>query len=159
MILYARFGSPPENFKRNSGHFGGQKYTGKSINYFIFWSDFDRVSLKNDQKWEIFAIFSILPYTDDFFGLILDFPQNNGFSRQKIRKYWKSKNGVKTALTPLFKELWAIFGFLKFKNQIYQCKFGGHIRNILENRGFRPKSRPKMKKIDMLFEHKVCSSR
>ena len=27
---------------------------------------------------------------------------------QKVQKYWKSKNGVKTALTSLFKELWAI---------------------------------------------------
>ena len=45
---------------------------------------------------------------------------------------WKSKNGVNTALSPLYKELWVIFGFLKFKNQIYYCKFGGPIKNILE---------------------------
>ena len=34
-----------------------------------------------------------------------------------MKKNWKSKNGVKTALTPLFKELWAIYVFftnLKF---------------------------------------------
>ena len=36
------------------------------------------------------------------------------------------------ALTLLFKELWAIFDFLKFKNQIYYRKFGGPIKNILE---------------------------
>ena len=46
--------------------------------------------------------------------------RNNDFSsknHQKVQKYWKSKNGVKTALTPLFKELWAIYVFftnLKF---------------------------------------------
>ena len=55
-----------------------------------------------------------------FFGNFFDFfPPENGFSGQNVQKNWKSKNGVKTALTPLFKELWAIFGFLKFKNQIY----------------------------------------
>ena len=27
---------------------------------------------------------------------------------QKLQKYWKSKNGVKTTERPLFKELWAI---------------------------------------------------
>ena len=48
----------------------------------------------------------------------LIFSPKNRFSRQKVQKNWKSKNGVKTALTPLFKELWAIFGFVKFKNQI-----------------------------------------
>ena len=48
----------------------------------------------------------------------LVFSPKNTFSRQKVQKNWKSKNGVKTALTPLFKELWAIFDFLKFKNQI-----------------------------------------
>ena len=36
------------------------------------------------------------------------------FYVQKYEKNWKFKNGVKTALTPLFKELWPIFGFLKF---------------------------------------------
>ena len=39
------------------------------------------------------------------------------FHHQKYEKNWKSKNGVKTALTPLFKELWAIYVFftnLKF---------------------------------------------
>ena len=36
------------------------------------------------------------------------FPLENGFSGKKVQKNWKSKNGVKTALTPLFKELWAI---------------------------------------------------
>ena len=44
------------------------------------------------------------------------FPEN-GFYGQKVKKKWKSKNGVKTALTPLFKELWAIHVFftnLKF---------------------------------------------
>ena len=36
--------------------------------------------------------------------------KNNDFSSknpQKVQKYWKSKNGIKTALRPLFKELWA----------------------------------------------------
>ena len=45
------------------------------------------------------------------------FPPENGVSGKKVQKIWKSKNGVETALTPLFKELWAIFGFLKFKIQ------------------------------------------
>ena len=52
-----------------------------------------------------------------FWDNFLFFPEN-GFSVQKVQKNWKSKNGVKTALTPLFKELWAFFGFVKFKNQI-----------------------------------------
>ena len=47
-------------------------------------------------------------------GEFLIFSPKNGFSSQKVQKYWKSKNGVKTALTPLFKELWAIYVFLKF---------------------------------------------
>ena len=46
------------------------------------------------------------------------FIEKKGFYDQKYQKNWKSKNGVKTALTPLFKELWAFFGFVKFKNQI-----------------------------------------
>ena len=36
--------------------------------------------------------------------------KKNDFSSkntQKVQKYWKSKNGIKTALRPLFKELWA----------------------------------------------------
>ena len=105
-------------FAGKSGHFGGQKYTSTSINFSIFGRGFGRVSLKNDEKLEILVIFSILPYTDGFVGLIFDISPKNRFSSQKVQKYWKSKNGVKTALTPLFKELWAIFGFLKFKNQI-----------------------------------------
>ena len=48
--------------------FWGQKYSSKSIDIFIFGRDFGRVSLKNDQKWEILVIFSILPYTDGFLG-------------------------------------------------------------------------------------------
>ena len=56
----------------------------------------------------------------DFFGILLCFfHPENGVSSKKVQKTWKSKNGVKTALTPLFKELWAIFGYLIFKNQIY----------------------------------------
>ena len=50
-------------------------------------------------------------------GEFLIFSPKNGFSSQKVQKYWKSKNGVETALTPLFKELWAIHVFftnLKF---------------------------------------------
>ena len=47
------------------------------------------------------------------------FPLENGFSGQKVQKNLKSKNGVITALTPLFKELRAISGFLKLKNLIY----------------------------------------
>ena len=90
----------------------------------------------------IFAIFgdkntlvnpSIFQISERDFGRILDiypiiliafllqfwiFPQKNRFSSQKVQKNWKFKNGVKTALTPLFKELWAIFDFVKFKNQI-----------------------------------------
>ena len=55
-----------------------------------------------------------------FLGKKIDFfPPESGFSAQKVQKNWKSKNGVKTALTPLFKELWAIFGFLNIKNWIY----------------------------------------
>ena len=62
----------------------------------------------------------ILPYyTDGFFSSIFDFFPKKQFSSQKVQKNWKSKNGIKTALTPLFKELWADFGFVKFKNQIY----------------------------------------
>ena len=88
-------------------HFWGQKYTSKSINFSIFGRDFGR-------------ILDILPYyTDIFFSSqFLIFPQKYTFSRQKVQKNWKSKNGVKTALTPLFKELWAIFDFVKLKNQI-----------------------------------------
>ena len=37
--------------------------------------------------------------------------EKKGFYDQKYEKNWKSKNGVKTALTPLFKELWAIYVF------------------------------------------------
>ena len=39
------------------------------------------------------------------------FIEKKGFYDQKYEKNWKSKNGVKTALTPLFKELWAIYVF------------------------------------------------
>ena len=64
-------------------------------------------------------ILDILPYyTDCFLVKFWIFSPKNRFSSQKVQKNWKSKNGVKTALTPLFKELWAIFGFVKFKNQI-----------------------------------------
>ena len=63
-----------------------------------------------------FPFYSILIVS---LGEFLIFSPKNGSSSQKVQKYWKSENGVKTALTPLFKELWAIFGFLKFKNQIY----------------------------------------
>ena len=45
------------------------------------------------------------------------FPPENGVSGKNVQKIWKFKKGVKTALPPLFKELWAIFRFLKFKNQ------------------------------------------
>ena len=84
-------------------HFWGQKYTSKSIDFSIFGRDFGRN-------------LDILPYyTDGFFSSIFDFSQKNRFSSQKVQKNWKSKNGVKTALTQLFKELWAIFGCLKFK--------------------------------------------
>ena len=44
----------------------------------------------------------------DFFKKMVS--KNNGFSfknTQKVEKYCKSKNGVKTALRLLFKELWA----------------------------------------------------
>ena len=37
------------------------------------------------------------------------------FSRKKVQKYLKSKNGVKKGLTPVFNGLWSIFGLLKFK--------------------------------------------
>ena len=97
----------------------GSKYTSKSIDFVLFGRDFGRVSLKNYQKWEILAIISILPYTEGFLGNFFIFPPKNGFSSQKVQKYWKSKNGVKTALSPLLKELWPVFGFLKIKNQIY----------------------------------------
>ena len=62
---------------------------------------------------------AILHYTEGFLGNFFIFPPKNGFSSQKVQKYWKSKNGVKTALTQLFKELWAILGFWKFKSRIY----------------------------------------
>ena len=43
------------------------------------------------------------------------------FHVQKYEKNWKSKNGVKTALTPLFKELWAIYVFFtNFKFDDFQ---------------------------------------
>ena len=83
----------------------------------IFGRDFGQVSLKIDRKIEILAIFFILPY-NGFVVWIFIFLSKNGFSSQKVQKYWKSKNGVKTALTPLFKDLWAVFSFVKFKNQI-----------------------------------------
>ena len=43
------------------------------------------------------------------------------FYVQKYEKNWKSKNDVKTALTPLFKELWAIYVFFtNFKIDDFQ---------------------------------------
>ena len=36
--------------------------------------------------------------------------QKMRYQPKKVQKYWKSKNGDKTAQTPLFKKLWAIFG-------------------------------------------------
>ena len=42
-----------------------------------------------------------------------------GVSIEKLIILEESKYTVKTALTPLFKELWPIFDFLKFQNQIY----------------------------------------
>ena len=88
-------------------HFWGQKYTSKSINFSNFWTWF----------WTNFGYFTLLYWLLFYFNFGF-FPQKNRFSSQKVQKNWKSKNGVKTALTPLFKELWAIFGFVKFKNQI-----------------------------------------
>ena len=90
-------------------HFWGKKYTSKSINFSIFGRDFGRN-------------LDILPYyTDGFFSSIFDFSQKNRFSSQKVQKNWKSKNGVKTALTPLFKELWAIYIFFtNFKFDDFQ---------------------------------------
>ena len=38
------------------------------------------------------------------------------------------------------------FLFFEIKNEINYRKFGRHMRNTLENRGFMPKSRQKMKK-------------
>ena len=78
-------------FTRKSGHLGGQKYTSTSIDFSIFGRDFGRVSLKNDKKMEILDIFSILPYTDDFVGLILIFPQITDFQvkSSKILKVQK----------------------------------------------------------------------
>ena len=35
---------------------------------------------------------------------------------QKVQKYWKSKNGIKTALRPLFRELWANQEFSNLEN-------------------------------------------
>ena len=97
-------------FDRKSGNFlpfSGSKYTSKSIDFSIFWAWF----------WTNFGYFTLLYWC--FLVQFLIFSQKNWFSSQKVQKNWKSKNGVKTALTPLFKELWAIFGFLKFKNRIY----------------------------------------
>ena len=76
-------------FTRKSGHFGDQKYTSTSINFSIFGRGFGRVSLKNDEKLEILVIFSILPYTDGFVGLIFDITPKNRFSRQKSSKILK----------------------------------------------------------------------
>ena len=42
---------------------------------------------------------------------------------------------MKMALIPLFRELGASFGLIKFKNQIYQYQFGGPVKN--QNRKFR----------------------
>ena len=71
-----------------------------------------------------------------FLVQFLIFSPKKQFSSQKVQKNWKSKNGIKTALTPLSKELWAIFGFLKSKYQNYSCKFGGPIKNTLKIFGF-----------------------
>ena len=47
--------------------------------------------------------------------------RKKGILWSKIWKNWKSKNGVKTALTPLFKELWAIYIFFtNFKFDDFQ---------------------------------------
>ena len=100
------------NFHKKIRPFWGQKYTSTLIDFSIFGRDFGRATLKNDEKLEILVIFSILHYTDGFVGLIFDISPKNRFSSQKVQKYWKSKNGVKTALTQLFKELWAIHVFL-----------------------------------------------
>ena len=69
----------------------------------------------------VFLLF-IIKFTLDwlfFWEFFLVFSPRKRIFCSKSSKNWKSKNGVKTALTQLFKELWANFGFVKFKNQIY----------------------------------------
>ena len=81
---------------------------------------------------------------------LIKFTLNNPILSQKLSdskyrilgtnssKNEKPKNCTKTVLTPLFKELWAILGFVKFKNHISPppqysidnpavfCHFWGH---------------------------------
>ena len=69
---------------------------------------------------------------------------------QKVQKYWKSKNGIKTALRPLFKELWAILeniGFqahfcffvrFLFSCHILSCSLRGPTTQPLHTEGRRP---------------------
>ena len=86
-------------------HFWGQKYTSKSIDFSISGFIFD-------EFWIFYPIILMA-----FLVQFLIFSQKNWFSSQKVQKNWKFKNSVKTALTPLFKELWAIYVFftnLKF---------------------------------------------
>ena len=59
------------------------------------------------------------------------FSELNRFYNQKVQKKSMSKNGVKAALRPLFKELKAILGFSKISNRIYQFKLKKWISRFL----------------------------
>ena len=80
----------------------------------VILAEFPSKLTENAKFWPYFSFYPIMVLLGEF----LIFSPKNGFSSQKVQKYWKSKNGVKTALTPLFKDLWAVFSFVKFKNQI-----------------------------------------
>ena len=72
--------------QENTAIFRVKKTIVNPLIFFIFGRNFDRVSLENDQKFDSFVIFSNLPYTDDFFGLIFDFfPKKTDFLGKKFK--------------------------------------------------------------------------
>ena len=64
---------------------------------------------KNDRNLIFIIFWSIYVFLVNF-G---QFDEKNRSQPRKVQKISMSKNGVKSALRPLFKELWAILGFSK----------------------------------------------
>ena len=72
-----------------------------------------------------FRFWSFFGQCLSFFWLFLEiFLLKNRFQTQEVQKKSMLKNGVNTALWPLFKKLWAILGFSKNQSLMYVCKIG-----------------------------------
>ena len=87
--------------------------------------------------------------------------KNNDFSSkntQNVQTYWKFKNDVKTALRPLFKELWANYEKSDFNHDFELIKKCDISRRKLKKRGDSSKpSKPISYSYFELFTDKLLS--